>query len=129
MNVLAEGDLLCCQGRRWITGQGYATLADKIHRPLLIVTASVGHSGQVAHQSGQGALAFQERFLRLIPLGHAPFKGLGHFVKGLRQLSQFPLTVRNPRPHTQLAGAQAPRDIHQSLNPAQDEQVSSQPRR
>ncbi len=51
MDRLCVGDLPAPdQIRGGVTGQFEATLADKLHRPVPIVLAAIGHARQVAHQ-------------------------------------------------------------------------------
>ena len=55
---------------RGIAGEFLAALAHELHGPELVVAAAVGHPGEIAHQCGERPLAFLERLLGALALGH-----------------------------------------------------------
>ena len=57
------------QVRGRISGQGHATVADELHRPIAVVPAAIGDPRQIAHQRRQSSPAFVKLVLGAFAFG------------------------------------------------------------
>jgi len=73
MYQICKGEALIVQKVLGLpAGQLQTSVTDKLHSPLLVVLAAIGHAGKVAHQRGKSPLALLESHLSAPALQYLP---------------------------------------------------------